>query len=130
MKKFIVSSVAVLGVLASANVFAQVAGTAWCTGAAAGNSAAQVTPSATTFMKTTVNIKCSQNVFLQGADAGNGAAYAVAAASAKGKSIFGGHTNGGAVAPLTTACATKGGCLTGEVTTGLGEVVAAAQLAS
>lgn len=58
------------------------------------------------FVVTTFTPKCSANVFLATND--NTTTFAVGAASAKGKSIFSGNTEGGAVAPTGTACASSG----------------------
>lgn len=124
MKKFSIVSVACVGLLASTGVFA--ADTPICDGTAAKNGVAPAagTPG-THFMVTAIAPKCSANVFLAGTDGTSGAWYAVGSASAKGKSTFKGHTNGGAVA-VHAGCAVPGGCTTTEADTARGAANTAA----
>lgn len=58
------------------------------------------------FIVNTFTPKCSANVFLDYEE--SGAILAVGSASAKGKNIFSGTTEGGAVAPTGTLCASTG----------------------
>ena len=116
MKKLILLSAVVAGVFASAASFA--ADTVICpktTGTAtAGDGLAPASGTAGThFMMVAIKPKCSANTNVAGTDGASGAWYAVGANSVKGKTSFGGHTNGGAVAK-TGDCDVAGGCTPAE----------------
>ena len=70
----------------------------------------------TDFVKSSFTPKCSANTSVAFDQSANSAA--VGAISTKGNQIFGGHTNGGAVAKLSTGgdCAASG-CVAGDATT-------------
>jgi hypothetical protein len=70
----------------------------------------------THYMVTAIAPKCSANTNVAGMDGTSGAWYAVGSNSVKGKTSFGGHTNGGAVAK-TADCAIAGGCTPAEAVT-------------
>jgi hypothetical protein len=112
MKKLLLVSVCAVGSLVSFGAMADA--TVICTGGAAGNGAVpnSGTPG-THFMVNAIAPKCSTNVHLAGTDGTSGAWYTIGAVSAKGKNKFGGHTNGGSVAPAG-ACAVSGGCTAAE----------------
>lgn len=100
MKKIIALSIALI----AAPAFA--ANNDVCAGGTAAANGTTLTSSNSDFVVTTFTPKCSANVFLSTSD--NTTTFAVGAASAKGKSVFSGNTEGGAVAPTSTACASSG----------------------
>ena len=116
MKKILVASTLVAGLLGSVGAFADA--TAICSGAT--TAGAGLVPNKGTagahYMVTAISPKCSANVHLLGEDGTSGAWYAVGAVSVKGKSSWKGHTNGGSV-QMHAACAIPGGCTSGEATT-------------
>ena len=106
MKKIVV----LLFGLAAGQVLA--AGTEICGGTAGGHDAAAIPVVASQFVVQSFVPKCSSNTFVAWEQ--NQIAFAVAAASAKGKNLFGGTTGGGAVQSYN-ACA-GGICTSGQVT--------------
>lgn len=115
MKKTMYVSVVLAGLLGSLNAFA--ADTTICGGGAAAAGTAPASGTAgTNFMVSAISPKCSANVNLAGTDGTSGAWYAVGSNSVKGKSTFGGHTNGGAVVK-NGDCAVAGGCTAAESVT-------------
>ena len=128
MKKILISSALVAGLLVSAGAFA--ADTVICPAtagsSAAGNGTAPASGTAGThYMITAIAPKCSSNTNVAGTDGTSGAWYAVGSNSVKGKTQFGGHTNGGAVAK-TADCAIAGGCTAAEAVTARGVANSAA----
>ena len=108
MKKLFVL---LFGVAAISQAFAT--GTDICGGTAGAHNATAAVASGTgKFVATGFTPKCSSNVFL--AYEQDAVAFAVAGASAKGKNVFSGSTNGGGVTS-TAACAAAA-CVTGDVT--------------
>lgn len=117
MKKIIISSALVAGLLVSLNAAAVV--TTVCAPKTGGGSTITVPDSGTAgthFMIRPIAPKCSANTTVSGADGAAGAYYAVGSNSVKGKNSFGGHSNGGTVG-VSKACAKPGGCEAGEATT-------------
>ena len=107
MKKILV----LLFGLAAGQVLA--AGTEICGGTAGGHDATAAIPVvATSFVVQAFTPKCSSNTFVAWEQ--NQIAFSVAAASAKGKNLFGGTTGGGAVQSYN-ACA-GGICTSAQVT--------------
>lgn len=115
MKKILVASTLVVGLLGSAGALADEK--TICTGAttAGAGAAPNAGTAGTHYMVTAISPKCSANVHLFGMDGTSGAWYAVGSASVKGKSTWKGHTNGGSV-QMDQPCAIPGGCTTGEAT--------------
>lgn len=115
MKKILVASTLVAGLLGSVAAFAD--DTTICSGAttAGAGTPPAVAQAGTRYMVTAISPKCSANVYLYGKDGTSGAWYAVGSASVKGKSTWKGHTNGGSV-QMDQLCAIPGGCTTGEAT--------------
>lgn len=102
--------------MAGAALSAQAASQNICGGTAGSGTAVDAATDGSTFVRTTFKPQCSQNVLLtvdQSATALWGAA-----GSKKGKNIFGGSSNGGAVRAVGTCAST--GCGTSDVSTGLG----------
>ena len=132
MKKYILSAALVTGVFASVGAFAddKVICPATVGSAAAGNGAVPNKGTAGThYMMVAISPKCSANTNVAGIDGTSGAWYAVGANSVKGKTNFGGHTNGGAVAK-TVDCAIAGGCTPAEAVVARGTANTAAGAAS
>lgn len=102
----------ILAAVATAGVCAQANAAALCTGAAGGGSVAFSVATSNNFVRTTFNIKCSNNVYSNYAESST--AIGVVAASAKGKNYFGGGTNNGQVTALGACTSTCG--TTTEVT--------------
>jgi hypothetical protein len=104
MKKVILASVAVVAVMSAGS--ANAASSAFCSGGSAMSfSIATPASTATDFVKTSFNARCSSNVHLVGDD--QGLYYRVGATSIKGKQAFGGSTMGGGVTGTNcagTAC--------------------------
>ena len=118
MKKILVASTLVVGLLGSAGAFADA--TVICGGGAAGPGTVPTSGTAGThFMLTPIAPKCSANTNVAGVDGTSGAWYAVGANSVKGKNNYAGNTNGGSVA-VTVACAVPGGCTAAESVTARG----------
>lgn len=122
MKKILVASTLIAGLLGSVGAFA--ADTVICPAtagsAAAGPGAVPASGTAGThFMLTPIAPKCSANTNVAGTDGTSGAWYAVGANSVKGKNSYGGNTNGGSVA-ITAGCAVAGGCTAAESVTARG----------
>ncbi|MBW7901522.1 MAG: hypothetical protein H3C26_08600 [Rhodocyclaceae bacterium] len=135
MNKITLATIAILGAFGATNI-AYAATTVICdstSNSAAKNGTAPESGGASNFMVTAIQPKCSANVNLEGRDGANGSFYAVGANSAKGKSNFAGHTNGGAVAPLSQAdggvCTVPGGCTLAEATAAAGKATDAAAAA-
>lgn len=123
MKKIILVSVALAGILGSLNASAA---TQICTGGGAGNAVnIPAAGGAGNFMVTAIATKCSANVFVQGDDGTNGSFYSVGSASKKGKSMFAGTTNGGSIA-VSGTCAVPGGCTSNEAESARSTAAAAA----
>ncbi|EXI87579.1 MAG: hypothetical protein AW11_02443 [Candidatus Accumulibacter regalis] len=123
MKKILASTALIAGLLGSGTAFAQTV-TTICPltsgSTAAGPGAVPASGTAGThYMTRAIAPKCSANTNVSGVDGTAGAWYAVGANSIKGKTNFGGHTNGGAVAK-TVDCAIPGGCTVGESQTARG----------
>jgi hypothetical protein len=122
MKKIIISSALVAGLIASVGAFA--ADTVICPATTGSTTAGPGTVPAsgtagTHFMIRAIAPKCSANTQVAGTDGTSGAWYAVGSNSVKGKNSFGGNSNGGAVS-TTAACAVAGGCTPGEAVTARG----------
>lgn len=114
MKKILVASTLVAGLLGCAGAFAADTPTTICAGGAAGPGTKPAAGAAgDNFMLTQISPKCSANTNVAGIDGTSGAWYAVGANSVKGKNNFGGNTNGGSVA-ITVPCAVAGGCTKDE----------------
>lgn len=108
MKKIFVL---LIGFAAFSQAFA--AGTDICGGTAGAHDATAAVAAGTgKFVATAFTPKCSSNVFL--AYEQDATVFAVGAASAKGKNVFSGSTNGGGVT-TTTKCAAAT-CATGDAT--------------
>lgn len=95
---------------------AQAGTTAICGGTAGSGTAVDAATDGTTFVRTAFKPQCSQNVLLS-VDQSSTAIWG-AAASKKGKNVFGGSSNGGAVRAVGTCAST--GCATAEINTGIG----------
>jgi hypothetical protein len=108
MKKIILGSV--LAVAAVTSVSVQAATQTFCSGGGATTGAA-ASVVATGFVQQAFTPKCSTNVFLIGDDLSS-TVYRVGAASAKGKSRFGGSSVGGAVSG--TICASSTACVASD----------------
>ena len=122
MKKILASTALIAGLLGSGSAFA--VATVICPltvgSTAAGVGAVPLSGTAGThYMTRAIAPKCSANTNVAGEDGTSGAWYAVGANSVKGKTNFGGHTNGGAVAK-TVDCTIAGGCTAAEAVTARG----------
>lgn len=111
MKKVILCSVLAAAAISSMN--AQAASSSFCSGGAATNGVAA--SAGTSFIKQAFTPKCSTNVYLVG-DEVSVTSFAVGAASAKGKTFFGGSSEGGAVQSYGTCAAT--GCTLANAVSG------------
>lgn len=111
MKKIhlILASTLVLGFASSA--FA----TAVCTAFPKAQDGTAVTGNQGNFIQTTFTPKCSGNVFLDYEQ--DNLAVGIGAASKKGKSLFKGNSNGGAVAKVSDCASTTTGCTQTETAT-------------
>lgn len=128
MKKILASTALIAGLLGSGSAFA--VATVICPAIAGSTAAAPGLPpvagtAGTHYMTRAIAPKCSANTNVTGEDGTAGAWYAVGANSVKGKTNFGGHTNGGAVAK-TVDCAIPGGCTAAESVTARGVANSAA----
>jgi hypothetical protein len=110
MKNIILGSVLAIAAVTSLSANAATI----CSGAEAKNGE-QVVSNATGFVKVAFTLKCSANVFLDGVDQSS-TVYAVAAGSGKGKNIFAGTTEGGAVNPVVGNECPSSGCTAALVT--------------
>lgn len=119
MKKTLISLALVAGVCVSGAALAAETvicpATVGATAAGPGTAPARGT-AGEHFMVTAIAPKCSANTNVAGVDGTSGAWYAVGANSVKGRTNFGGHTNGGAVVRISD-CAVAGGCTAGESVT-------------
>ena len=102
MKNIILGSVLAVAAVTSLSANAALI----CSGVEAKDGVA-VASVATGFVKVGFTPKCSANVFLEGNDKSS-TVYNVSSGSAKGKKIFAGSTNGGAVSPVTGDCPSSG----------------------
>lgn len=102
-KAMILAAVAAAGVCAQANAAGELC-------ASTGGTVTFAT-AASSFVRTSFNIKCSNNVYSNYAE--NATAIGIVAGSAKGKNYFGGGTNSGQVTALGVCAST--GCSTTEV---------------
>ena len=88
-----------------------------CDGATAQKTAINGGPGAivasAVFVKTGFAVQCSSNTIVSYNEV-SGTLFAVAAGSAKGNQLFGGHTNGGAVTASTIACTSPTKSCTGS----------------
>lgn len=123
MKKIIISSALVAGLLGSFGAFA--ADTVICTGTAGPGTAPAFGVAGTNYMIRAIAPKCSANTNVAGTEDATGAWYAIGSNSVKGKNSFAGNTNGGAVS-ASAACAVPGGCTAAESVTARGVAATAA----
>lgn len=110
MKKYLEIAVGVMAAVVSVSAAAQTSGTS-CTAGVAGPGATVAGTSAN-FVQVTFVPRCSNNVHL--AYSQNTVAFAVGAASSKGKNSFLGNTVGGGVSSFTSCAAT--GCSAANAT--------------
>ena len=121
MKKVILASV--MGVAAVSSIgSANAASTAqvFCAGTAGNALTAAAVTAATSFVKVAFTPKCSANVHLSGSDSDT--YFRVGSASGKGKTMFAGSTNGGAVVPAGLCPST---CAASDATTAMASTYAA-----
>ncbi len=86
------------GLIMGTGIFTQAQAEALCTGKGGPGTSITVATDGTTFVRQTMTIKCSNNVYL---DASQDSAKAwVAAASSKGKFYWGGNSDGGGVSRI------------------------------
>ena len=104
MKNIILGSVLTIAAVTSITAQAE----AFCAGGPAGASTVTAAAADTSFVKVAFTPKCSANVFLQGDDR-SATVYTVGAASVKGKTYFGGTSEGGSVGNVGE-CDKTAGC--------------------
>ena len=116
MKKILISSALVAGVFISGAAFAEETTICNAATAAKDGTVPKSGTAGTHFMVSPIVPKCSANTQVVGMDGTSGAWYAVGANSAKGKTSYGGHSNGGGIAS-PELCKVPGGCTLTEAQT-------------
>jgi hypothetical protein len=120
MKKYLEIAVGVMAAAAAVSASAQ---TAVCSAGTAGPGV--VVSGGTQFVQVTFTPRCSNNVHL--AYSQSTVAFAVGAASSKGKTAFQGNTVGGGVSPSTGVTCAATGCDAGKATGAASAAMAAAE---
>lgn len=116
MKKIVLASVLAAAAISSMNAANAATAGQVCSGpTTASNGSFTVDTSATNeFVKVAFTPKCSANVIMQYSS--NATSLGVVAASGKGKTLFGGGTNGGGVSVVNLCSGTNNACSTSDVT--------------